>query len=430
MFSAIDLCEFLPKLTSCVGDSVGDGISLSQERRRHARVSMPKQERFKTDYPGVTFIVGTAVATGKPERIYFIRYRREGRLIEEKAGRQFQDNMTPAKASRVRAERIEGKALSNQGRRDEAKAAKEAEEGRWTISRLWEAYKANKPALKGIVTDENRYKNFILPTFGGKVPAEIIALDVDRLRIKLLKTHRPGTVKNVLELLRRIINYGCKKNLCPGPGFVLELPRAQSLKTEDLAPEELAELLKAIDEDEHPLAGPIMKMALFSGLRKSEMLKLQWSHVDFRNGVIHLPDAKSGQDEKIPLSDTVRELLESLPRTSDFVFPGRAGGQRVSIQRNVNRIRDKAGLPRSFRALHGLRHVYASMLASSGRVDMYTLQRLLTHKSPMMTQRYAHLRDDAMKRAADVAGDIVNGLAADIAKVPSQKVVPIAKGQR
>jgi integrase len=57
--------------------------------------------------------------------------------------------------------------------------------------------------------------------------------------------------------------------------------------------------------------------------------------------------------------------------------------------------------------LHGLRHVYASMLASSGEVDLYTLQRLLTHKSPLMTQRYAHLRDAALKRAANVASDII-----------------------
>jgi len=371
---------------------------------------MPKQERFKTDYPGVTFIVGTAVATGKPERIYFIRYRRAAKLIEEKAGRQFQDNMTPAKASRIRAERIEGKALSNQGRRDEAKAAKEAEEGRWTIAKLWEAYKAGKPGLKGLVTDENRFKNFVQPSFGDKAPSEIIALDVDRLRVKLLKTHKPGTVKNVLELLRRIINYGCKKNLCPGPGFVLELPRDQSLKTEDLAPEELAGLLKAIDEDDHPYAGPMMRLALFSGMRKSEMLKLRWDNVDFRNGFILIPDAKSGRDEKIPLSAPAREVLDSLPRDSDFVFPGRAGGQRTYIQRYVNRIRDRAGLPKTFRALHGLRHVYASMLASSGQVDMYTLQKLLTHKSPAMTQRYAHLRDEALKRAADVAGEIIKGI--------------------
>lgn len=39
---------------------------------------------------------------------------------------------------------------------------------------------------------------------------------------------------------------------------------------------------------------------------------------------------------------------------------------------------------------------------------MYQLQKLLTHKDPRMTQRYAHLRDDSLKRAADVAGDIIS----------------------
>jgi integrase len=48
------------------------------------------------------------------------------------------------------------------------------------------------------------------------------------------------------------------------------------------------------------------------------------------------------------------------------------------------------------------------MLASSGKVDMYTLQKLLTHKSPQMTQRYAHLRDEALKRASDTAGNLFN----------------------
>jgi integrase len=66
-----------------------------------------------------------------------------------------------------------------------------------------------------------------------------------------------------------------------------------------------------------------------------------------------------------------------------------------------------AGLPSDFRPLHGLRHAYASMLASSGQVDMYTLQRLLTHKSPMMTQRYAHLRDETLRKASTLAGDII-----------------------
>jgi integrase len=64
------------------------------------------------------------------------------------------------------------------------------------------------------------------------------------------------------------------------------------------------------------------------------------------------------------------------------VFPGRGGRQRISCQAGVNEVKEKAGLPKGFRPMHGLRHVYASMLASSGEVDMYTLQRLLTHKDP------------------------------------------------
>ena len=59
----------------------------------------------------------------------------------------------------------------------------------------------------------------------------------------------------------------------------------------------------------------------------------------------------------------------------------------MDIKKQVNRIKERAGLPSNFRALHGLRHVYASMLASSGEVDLYTLQKLLTHKSQAMTQR-------------------------------------------
>ena len=60
--------------------------------------------------------------------------------------------------------------------------------------------------------------------------------------------------------------------------------------------------------------------------------------------------------------------------------------------------------------MHGLRHVYASMLASSGKVDMYQLQKLLTHKDSRMTQRYAHLRDEALKRASGVANDLLSSL--------------------
>jgi integrase len=48
----------------------------------------------------------------------------------------------------------------------------------------------------------------------------------------------------------------------------------------------------------------------------------------------------------------------------------------------------------------------ADQLASSGKVDLYTLQKLLRHSTPVMTQRYAHLRDEALKSGAGAADDI------------------------
>ena len=90
----------------------------------------------------------------------------------------------------------------------------------------------------------------------------------------------------------------------------------------------------------------------------------------------------------------------------NFPWSGHAR-QRVDINKQVNRIKKAAGLPKNFRPLHGLRHAYASMLASSGKVDLYTLQKLLIHKDPRMTQRYAHLRDETLRRASDLAGDLL-----------------------
>ena len=370
---------------------------------------MPVKKRIKTAYPGVFYIESLSVANDRPERVYYIRYRKDGKMIEEKAGRQFQDDMTPARANYIRTQRIQGDQLSNQKQRDALKVKKLAEANRWTIAKLWGEYKINKPRLKGIVTDENRFKNYIEPNFGNKEPRCLIPLDIDRSRLKLLKTKAPATVKNILELLRRIVNFGVKKSLCQGLSFTIEMPKVNNRKIEDLNPEQLLSLWKAIGEDSNLHAANMMKMALFTGMRRGEMFKLKWKDIDFQRGFIHIRDPKGGPDQIIPLNDETKKILENHIKTdSAYVFPGRGGQQRIDIGRQVNRIKERAGLPKGFRPLHGLRHVYASMLASSGKVDMYTLQRLLTHKGPLMTQRYAHLRDEALRGASDLAGDIIN----------------------
>jgi integrase len=225
------------------------------------------------------------------------------------------------------------------------------------------------------------------------------------------RSYAVGTVKSVLSLLTRIANFGMKRQLCPGLSFKVEGPKGAKQKTEDMTPEQMAAYIKTCKEWPDPQAGNFQLLELYTGMRRGEVRDLKWSDVDFERGFILLRDPKGGEDQRIPMSDAAQGLLEGHPeiKGNSFVFAGEKGGPRGlrQISEYSRAIRKATGLPEDFRPNHGLRHTFASHLASSGQVDMYVLQRLMTHKSPIMTQRYAHLRDESLKRGADVMGQIV-----------------------
>jgi integrase len=383
---------------------------------------MANAKRYKTRYPGIFYRIVDRVGGPGQERMYYVVFKKDGKIHEEKAGRQYADRMTEAKAARIRAERIEGRRQSRKEIRDAAK-----ERGQqWTIGRLADAYfdsLANNPAKsrKAAAIDRNRYKNYIQPEFAKKRPEQLLPLDIERLRRELQKTTctlrakdapprtlSPATIRAALTLFKRIINYGNRNGWCAGLAFRITMPKVSNVVIEDLNQEELRRLMAAIEADVNEDARGLMLMALYTGMRRGELFKLQWTHIDFNRGFIRIIGPKGGTDQTIPLNQAARKVLEGLHRKSAYVFPGEDGGQRVTMQKALRRIRKAAGLPPSFRPLHGLRHAFASRLASSGKVDMYTLQRLLTHKSPVMTQRYAHLRDEALRNASELAGTLVD----------------------
>lgn len=365
---------------------------------------MAKQERFTTKYPGVYFIEGAAVGRAGTEKIYYVRYRKDGKLVEEKAGRQYQDDMTPSRAAGLRAQRIEGKQATNEEKR--AEQARVAD--RWTIEKLWNEYRLHLPGGEATKPDISRWNLYLQKPFGAKGPSDLVKLDIDRLRINLLKKKSPQTVKHTVALLRRIINFGVDRGLCPRLPFKITPPAVDNITTEDLTPDQLQALFAVMESTEHTTAANMMKLALFTGMRRGELFKLQWRDLDFERGFISIMEPKGGKSQKIPMNRNARDVFESITRTSEYVFPARNGGPRKDISKDLRAIKQAAGLPDDFRALHGLRHVYATMLASSGQVDMFTLQKLLTHKSPEMTQRYVHLRDEALRRASDAVDDILS----------------------
>ncbi|MGM0682433.1 MAG: tyrosine-type recombinase/integrase [Thermodesulfobacteriota bacterium] len=366
-------------------------------------------KRHKTDYPGVHYREISRQGGKGVEKMFYATFKRDGKKLEEKIGGQYRDNMTPAKAARIRSDLIEGRRLTRKEERAQKEAEKKAEQDRPILQKLWNEFYKAKTDNKSLKDDVYRWRLHLKPLFADKTPAELVTLDIDRLRRNLLKKKKlaPATVKQVLTLLKRIINHGVKRGLCSplDPSRLhIEMPKINNEKTEDLTPEQLDSLLKAIDNAEDWRAAGLMKLALYTGMRKGELLSLQWNHIDLERGFIRIADPKGGKDSTIPINQTAKDVLDNLPSSdSEYVFPGRKGGKAVGgLMKPIARIKKEAGLPEDFRPCHGLRHVFASTLASSGQVDMYTLQRLLNHKSSQMTARYAHLRDETLRSATGV----------------------------
>jgi integrase len=376
---------------------------------------MPK--RVKVDgYTGVYYRMADRIGGKGQEKIYYVTYKKDGRVIEAKAGRQYKDNMTPAKASLYRSNLIEGREQTGQEKRKAEQAIKAAEAGKWTINKLWDDYCETNPEKKSLDHDKHKFDLHLRDSIGVKEPAQFIPLDVDRIRLRLQKQGKRTQAARVLEILRRTVNYGVKRGLIAPLPFKIEVPRLNNQTTEDLNQDQLKALIKALDVDEDQTAANVMRLALFTGMRRGEIFKLQWSDIDFERGFITLQDPKGGWNQTIPLNDSARGIFGNIQRKkgNPFVFSGKFKGTHLTnCRKSFKRIRKVAQLPNDFRTLHGLRHVYASILASSGKVDLYTLQRLLTHKSPVMTQRYAHLRDEALKKASNLAGDLVASITAE-----------------
>lgn len=360
-------------------------------------------KRQPTKYPGV-FFLEAARTDGRAEKTYYILYRKNGKLIEEPVGKQYRDDMTPAKAAQIRTRRIEGNELPNTEKRNVGKTVGK------TLDVIFEEYvnyKNHKHSTRQ--PEKAKYIKYIHPFYGSKNPAEITQKDFDTLLKKLRSEEKAAqTIKHVCGLLNRLLKYSAEQGYCPEQKIKLSLPKINNEKTEDLTPEQIKSLINAMDSDQHPYAGKLMKMALFTGMRAGELFKLEWTDIDYDRGFILIRDPKAGIDKRIPLNESVKALLETVPKMnkSPYVFPAEDGHQRKGITEQARRIKKAAGLPEDFRPIHGLRHVFASALASSGQVDMYTLQKLLTHSDPKTTQRYAHLRDDALKSASDLAGKL------------------------
>lgn len=234
----------------------------------------------------------------------------------------------------------------------------------------------------------------ILPRLGDKQLHQITTRDALDLQAALSST--AAIANTATMVLLRVLKVA---RLLGFKTLPVERPRGfrEPQRMRFLAAEERERLTRVLRR-EPSIAARLIELILMTGLRRGEALKLRWSEVDLERGLLALASTKTGPSIRA-LPEPAVALLGSLPRSSEWVFPGSAG-HFTFLGRFWNRARAAAQLPDL--RIHDLRHDFASRAVAAG-VPLYTVSKLLGHTNPSTTARYAHLAPGALREAAELA---------------------------
>ena len=255
----------------------------------------------------------------------------------------------------------------------------------------------------------------LLPAFGTLPLDRITRAGVTRWFDEYSLT-APGGANRTLDLLRRILNHAVLcGHLQTNPARGIER-NARPKLTRFLSREEVRRLHRALDRyagarPSRARQADIIRLLLLTGCRKSEIVTLRWQDVD--GDTINLVDAKTGP-RRVVLNAPARAILERQPRTGyAHVFPSPADPSRP-LSHNLPlwpALRKQAGIEDV--RLHDLRHSFASHAVLQG-IPLPVVSRLLGHKNPSMTMRYAHVGDREVEAAAErIGAAIARALSSD-----------------
>lgn len=259
------------------------------------------------------------------------------------------------------------------------------------FSNLASTYLANTTQLKDWRNNKYRLDLSLLPFFGKLYLDEITPRHIEEYRSMRLKKIKPITTNRELALLKgmftKAIDYGY---VTTNPvKKVKMIPEGDCARERILTQEEEERLMS----EAVPHLKPFLVIALNSGMRRGEILKLAWSEIDFRNRLVHVIKTKRNKNRVVPMNNILYRTFQGLrseANGSERVYPTK------HVQGAFETARKKAGL--SGLRLHDLRHTFATRLIQSG-VDVFTVQKLLGHSTITMTMRYVHSFEAQMRDA-------------------------------
>jgi len=214
------------------------------------------------------------------------------------------------------------------------------------------------------------------------------------------------SIRNYLVALRKALSWAAEQKLIPS------VPKFPKIKVPKKKPQPIpAEAFeKLLEKAPDLLWKAFLLCGWYCGLRLSEAHQLRWQpsdskpwlDLDKNRIVLSAAFVKSDEDQWVPLHPVLREALESLPRTTDAVFPfrSRRGGGPLTRNGVTNRVLDMAKRAGVKLSMHKLRKGFGCRVATQlGKGNAPVLHRLMRHSSMQVTMDFYASVDDALQEA-------------------------------
>lgn len=251
---------------------------------------------------------------------------------------------------------------------------------------------------------------------GKRTLASIKPSDIAQARDRRLKEVSPSSVRRYLDILSGIFAAAIRdwELVSENPVKAIRKPANAKARTRRLLPGELDRIIAATESPDLPA---IVTLAVESAMRRSEILGLEWRHIDLRKRFAHLPLTKNGEARTVPLSVKAVETLAALPRRIDGkVFCKNGTSLSGAFQRAVRRARVAYEKERVAQGateaevaqdlylldlrLHDLRHECVSRLVEGG-FNLIEAAAVSGHRTMSCLKRYSHIRAEHLIEKLD-----------------------------
>jgi excisionase family DNA binding protein len=262
----------------------------------------------------------------------------------------------------------------------------------------WETHvKVNR---RGWQSETGRMEN-LRATFGEMDLREIRPMDVERFKLSRQKAgNKNSTINRYLALLKHMFSVAVREGYASkNPVKEIKLCLEKERKERVLSLEEETRLLKASPD----YLKPMLITAIHSGLRRSEIMNLKWSSVDWKTREINVEVAKSGKSRSVPINSVLLTALlaqKAANGKSPYVFPNEDTKKPYTTLAKVFMRTCKDAEIKGLR-FHDLRHSFASRILEDG-ASIEIVKSLLGHHSISVTERYCHSDEEAKRKAVEL----------------------------